>query len=156
MLLSLMLTFASLDPSLQAQAQTQVTQTASRLVGYSRPSFVEQLERSREKMNAWASVEGLDEEIKQKMLDCIRQMDEATQKLKELIKAQPVVDSSDTESWMLDFDNPEPPAIFDEAELATTPKFEPATFEDTVRELNRLPKELEERVRWAKAQIGVK
>ena len=111
MLLSLILTFASLAPSWQAQATTQVTETAGRLVAYSRPSF--------------------GGELQQKILESMR-------RLKESIEAQPgddsSDDSSDTDSWML----PE------------------ATFEETLRELKRVRKEIEERVCWAKAQQGMK
>ncbi len=96
MLLSLLLTFASLDPSLQAQASTHVTQTASRLVGCSRPSIVGSLESIREAMNSQVSIERLDEETKREVLDSLRKFDEAIQKLKELRKAPSKFDSSCT------------------------------------------------------------
>lgn len=96
MLLSLILTFASLDPALQAQAHTHATKTASRLVGYSRPSIVGSLESFREAMNALVSIEGLDEEAKRELQDHMWKFDESLRKLKELRKAPREVDSAST------------------------------------------------------------
>jgi hypothetical protein len=96
MLLSMLLTFTSLDPSLQAQANTHVTQTASKLLVSSRPNIVGSLESIREAMNALVSIEGLDEEAKHKMLESMRKFDENLRKLKELRKTPCKVDSSYT------------------------------------------------------------
>lgn len=100
MLLSLILTFASLDPSLQAQASTQVTKTTDKVADHL----------------------GLRPATRAEILAA----------------------------------HPEIRAIFQEAsakakaELATTPKFKPANFEDTKREIDRLTKELKDEVRKSK------